>query len=82
MAVVTYDVQLDLMYIFYNRKNMSEISIPTEMEKPERPANDDCCGGGSCCPCVWDYYFQQLSLWEAQQAKASVLEKDSSGDKG
>lgn len=76
MAVLTYDVQLDLMYIFYNRKKMSETSILTEMKKPERPANDDCCGGGSCCPCVWDYYFEQLSLWEALQAKACSEENE------
>lgn len=80
MSVLTYDVHFDLISILYIVENMSEITIPTEMKKPERPANDDCCGGGSCCPCVWDYYFDQLSLWEAQQLKTSVPEKDASRD--
>ncbi|WP_172806782.1 oxidoreductase-like domain-containing protein [Endozoicomonas arenosclerae] len=39
-----------------------------EIKKPERPADDDCCGGG-CCPCVWDYYHDQLSLWLEQEGK-------------
>jgi len=39
------------------------------ISKPERPANDDCCGGGACCPCVWDFYYEQLKLWNEQQAK-------------
>ena len=40
-----------------------------KMPKPIRPENDDCCGGGGCCPCVWDTYFNQLDLWEEQEAK-------------
>lgn len=40
-----------------------------KIKKPQRPENDDCCGGGGCCPCVWDAYFDQLSLWEEQEAK-------------
>jgi len=39
------------------------------ISKPERPANDDCCGGGACCPCVWDFYYEQVKLWNEQQAK-------------
>jgi len=42
------------------------IDIPL---KPIKPEPDDCCGGGGCCPCVWDAYFNQLDLWEEQQAK-------------
>ncbi len=38
------------------------------IEKPEPPASNECCGSGSCCPCVWDYYRQQLALWQQQQA--------------
>ncbi|MEW4982415.1 MAG: oxidoreductase-like domain-containing protein [Cycloclasticus sp.] len=47
------------------------------VKKPERPANDDCCGGGGCCPCVWDFYFDQLTLWEEQETTGKAeKEKD------
>lgn len=36
--------------------------------KPEPPESNECCGSGSCCPCVWDYYREQLALWQQQQA--------------
>jgi hypothetical protein len=52
----------------------------TEIQKPEKPANDDCCGGGACCPCVWDYYYEQLNLWEAQQATQADLAKKETTD--
>jgi hypothetical protein len=42
------------------------------MEKPEPPASNECCGSGSCCPCVWDYYRQQLQLWQQQQVTAAI----------
>lgn len=35
--------------------------------KPEPPESNECCGSGSCCPCVWDYYREQLALWQQQQ---------------
>ncbi|MGI9273584.1 MAG: oxidoreductase-like domain-containing protein [Endozoicomonas sp.] len=38
------------------------------IEKPERPADDECCGGG-CSPCVWDRYNDQLSRWLEQQGR-------------
>ena len=44
----------------------------TLMEKPEPPASNECCGSGSCCPCVWDYYRQQLQLWQQQQVTAAI----------
>jgi len=44
-------------------------TVQIKIPKPERPENDDCCGGGGCCPCVWDTYFNQLDLWEEQQVK-------------
>lgn len=37
--------------------------------KPERPLDNECCGGGACQPCVWDHYFEQLELWQKQQAQ-------------
>ncbi len=40
---------------------------------PEKPAPDDCCGGG-CLPCVFDAYEDalerhrvQLAAWQARQ---------------
>ena len=51
------------------------------ISKPERPANDDCCGGGACCPCVWDYYYEQLSLWNEQQAKLEPSAGQQTADK-
>lgn len=38
----------------------------TKITKPEKPLDDDCCGNG-CSPCVWDHYYEQLSLWNEQQ---------------
>lgn len=43
---------------------------PTNTErlttKPVPPADDDCCGGGSCAPCVWDQYYADLAMWQQQ----------------
>lgn len=39
------------------------------MEKPDKPAPNECCGGGSCCPCVWDDYFDKLQQWQEHQAE-------------
>ncbi len=38
-------------------------------DKPRTPAEDDCCGGGACNPCVWDTYYAQLQQWRIEQAK-------------
>ena len=43
------------------------------MEKPEPPASNECCGSGSCCPCVWDYYREQLVLWQQQAQQPAEL---------
>jgi hypothetical protein len=32
--------------------------------KPERPAPEECCGGG-CVPCVYDYYYEAMEKWLA-----------------
>lgn len=45
-----------------NNMNKNPIS------KPQRPADDDCCGGG-CCPCVWDTYNTQLAEWLRNQGQ-------------
>ncbi|HCH70334.1 MAG TPA: hypothetical protein DE042_07670 [Colwellia sp.] len=39
------------------------------IEKPTPPADDDCCGGGACNPCVWDPYYAELQKWRIEQAK-------------
>lgn len=41
------------------------------LEEPQPPESNECCGSGSCCPCVWDYYREQHALWRAQQANKS-----------
>ncbi len=41
----------------------------TEIKKPTHPANDDCCGGGACNPCVWDDYNEKMRHWRIAQAK-------------
>ena len=45
----------------------------TLTEKPLPPADDDCCGGGSCNPCVWDHYFAELQKWRNEQAELTTL---------
>lgn len=40
-----------------------------QLEKPFPPADDDCCGGGACNPCVWDHYYAKLQKWRIEQAK-------------
>ncbi|MDG1751997.1 MAG: oxidoreductase-like domain-containing protein [Thalassotalea sp.] len=42
------------------------IIIKTLTTKPLPPADDDCCGGGSCAPCVWDQYYADLDQWHIQ----------------
>jgi hypothetical protein len=41
--------------------------------EPEKPLRDDCCGGGSCCPCIWDVYYEKLAKW--REAKKAIEEK-------
>jgi hypothetical protein len=43
------------------------------LEKPSSPADDDCCGGGACNPCVWDHYYAELQKWRIEQAKINEL---------
>jgi Oxidoreductase-like protein, N-terminal len=44
------------------------LRIPTE--EPVAPESSDCCGSGSCCPCVWDYYRAQQKAWLARGSDA------------
>ncbi|KAK6188059.1 hypothetical protein SNE40_004323 [Patella caerulea] len=34
-------------------------------EKPEKPADSDCCGNG-CVPCVFDLYESDVKIWEKE----------------
>jgi hypothetical protein len=41
-----------------------KLRMPTE--EPVAPDSNECCGSGSCCPCVWDYYRAQQKAWQQQ----------------
>jgi len=45
-----------------------------QLEKPTAPADDDCCGGGACTPCVWDDYYEKTRLWRIEESKRKELE--------
>jgi hypothetical protein len=49
--------------------NLSNTLMPKSTEKPIAPADDDCCGGGACNPCVWDSYYEALQLWRIAESK-------------
>jgi len=46
------------------------LRIPTE--EPIAPESSDCCGSGSCCPCVWDYYRAQQKAWLTRETAAET----------
>ncbi|TWX69302.1 oxidoreductase-like domain-containing protein [Colwellia sp. C1TZA3] len=45
------------------------------LAKPSPPADDDCCGGGACNPCVWDYYYAERKKWRLQQVTLKATEE-------
>ncbi|WP_082897212.1 oxidoreductase-like domain-containing protein [Thalassotalea crassostreae] len=45
------------------------------IEKPTPPGNGECCESGSCTPCVWDFYYEEMQKWRIQQAKLKEQEK-------
>ncbi|QLQ30430.1 MAG: hypothetical protein HZT40_01025 [Candidatus Thiothrix singaporensis] len=54
----------------------------TMREKPEPPADNECCDSG-CDPCVWDIYRKELEKWNRiqqrkQQEKSDKPEEQSS----
>jgi hypothetical protein len=49
--------------------NLSNKLMLKLTEKPIEPADDDCCGGGACNPCVWDSYYESLQLWRITESK-------------
>ncbi|XQF94396.1 oxidoreductase-like domain-containing protein (plasmid) [Pseudoalteromonas espejiana] len=42
------------------------------LTKPNKPKPDECCGGGSCSPCVWDEYRQALAIWQEQKPHSNT----------
>lgn len=42
---------------------IGEIKVKVPDEEPVAPDSSDCCGSGSCCPCVWDYYRAEQQAW-------------------
>ena len=53
------------------------MSLQTRLPAPKRPRPGDCCGGGSCCPCVWDEYKKALKDWKINELKEPSLEQKS-----
>ncbi len=45
------------------------------IDKPSSPADDDCCGGGACNPCVWDHYYGERKKWRLQQVAIKEAEE-------
>jgi len=45
------------------------------LKKPSQPADDDCCGGGACNPCVWDHYYAERKKWRLQQVELQAIEQ-------
>ena len=43
------------------------------MKEPIKPDLGDCCVSGSCCPCVWDEYNDQLKKYTEWK---SIVESD------
>ena len=35
--------------------------------EPREPYDDECCGNG-CSPCVWDTYYDKLSVYQEKKA--------------
>lgn len=42
---------------------------PPMLRAPEEPKDGECCGS-DCRHCVWTVYWEQLQLWERQEAAA------------
>ena len=46
-------------------------------ERPTPPADYECCES-ACSPCVWDSYYEDLQLWNEQQAKLKAQQEEAS----
>ena len=49
-------------------------------EEPEKPLRDDCCGGGACCPCIWDVYYEKLAKWKEAKRELEKLNNSNSSN--
>lgn len=49
-------------------------------EKPIPPANSECCESG-CSRCVWDTYYEEMQVWNAEQQAAKAAEKQTAETK-
>lgn len=49
------------------------------MEKPQPPADFECCESG-CTLCVWDLYYEALQVWKDQQAQINSDEHEKQAD--
>ena len=52
--------------------NKEEIII---LEKPEPPADGECCDS-ACTPCVWDTYYAARKAWRLQQAELKAKQEE------
>jgi hypothetical protein len=50
------------------------------LEKPQPPADEECCGSGVCDPCVWDRYYAELQQWRLAQAQRNQSQEHTQGD--
>ncbi|MBD1583786.1 oxidoreductase-like domain-containing protein [Pseudoalteromonas sp. S16_S37] len=50
-------------------------SSAKQVNEPQKPKSDECCGGGSCCPCVWDTYRAARKEWLKYQQNLNNLDK-------
>lgn len=55
--------------------------MPRPLKKPTPPADDDCCGGGACNPCVWDNYYARLQKWRIEQAQLREEQQQNNEEK-
>ncbi|NRA54832.1 MAG: hypothetical protein HRU23_11860 [Gammaproteobacteria bacterium] len=46
------------------------------IEKPVKPLDDDCCGGGACAPCVWDHFYEQYAIYRKQKRAIAAKEAE------
>ncbi len=66
-----------LQSFFFRQRVEPEANMSKLLEKPTPPSDDDCCGSGSCNPCVWDAYNAKMHRWRIKQAKLREQQKPS-----
>ncbi|MGB0467077.1 MAG: oxidoreductase-like domain-containing protein [Pontibacterium sp.] len=53
--------------------------MTTVIERPLPPADGECCES-ACTPCVWDFYYEALAIWQAQQDAIKAAETEEKAD--